>query len=55
MGLVGLDYREVRERAKELDMDLSPCMWMKIKKLEFKVLEKQYASNGSDSPGTDPT
>jgi len=42
MGLIGLDYREVRERARELDIDLSPCVWRKIKMLENKVLEKQY-------------
>ncbi len=41
MGLIGLDYREVRERADELDIDMSTCVWRKIKMLENKVLEKQ--------------
>lgn len=42
MGIVGLDYREVRERAEELDIDMSECVWRKIKILENKILEKQY-------------
>jgi hypothetical protein len=42
MGVVGLDYREVRARARELDIDLSPCVWRKIRMLESKTLEKQY-------------
>lgn len=42
MGLIGLDYREVRTMADELDIDMSNCVWRKIKMLENKVLEKQY-------------
>ena len=38
-GLIGLDYSEVRAAAEMLDIDLSPGMWRKIKKLEGKVLE----------------
>jgi len=40
MGIVGLDYREVRTRAKELDIELSVCIWRKIRLLEGKVLTK---------------
>jgi len=42
MGVIGLDYTEVRVRAKELDIEMSDCVWRKIKILEAKVLEKQY-------------
>jgi len=41
MGIVGLDYREVRTRAAELDIDLSECVWGKIRKLERIELKKQ--------------
>lgn len=40
-GLVGLDYAEIRARAKELDIDLSNCMWKKIKVLEKLELERK--------------
>lgn len=42
MGVIGLDYAEVRIRAKELDIEMSGCVWRKIKVLEGKVLEQQY-------------
>jgi hypothetical protein len=42
MGMIGLDYSEVRTRARELDIDLSECVWRKIKALEGKILDKQY-------------
>ena len=41
MGVIGLDYAEVRIRAKELDIELNECIWRKIKVLEAKVLERQ--------------
>jgi len=41
MGIVGLDYREVRTRAKELDVDLSECVWRKVRMLERMELKKQ--------------
>lgn len=45
MGIVGLDYGELRRRAKELDIDLSPGMWRKIKMLERKVLEGKQSDD----------
>ena len=41
MGVIGLDYGEVRARAKDLDIDLSGCAWRKIRKLERLELKKQ--------------
>jgi len=41
MGIIGLDYREVRTRATELDIDLSECVWRKIRMLERIELKKQ--------------
>jgi len=46
MGIIGLDYGEVRIWARELDIDLSQCMWRKIKTLEAKALDKQYKTEG---------
>ena len=40
VGVIGLDYREVRERARELDIDLSPALWKKIKALEALILKR---------------
>ena len=34
MGVIGLVYAEVRHWAAEMEIDLSPCMWKKIKALE---------------------
>lgn len=42
MGVIGLDYQEVRRWAADLDIDLSPCLWKKIKMLERMALEKQH-------------
>ena len=38
--MIGLDYREVRARARELDIDLSPALWKKIKALEALILKR---------------
>jgi len=42
-GLIGLDYGEVRIRARELDIDMSPLMWRKLKMLESSVLQANGA------------
>lgn len=41
MGIVGLDYGEVRIRAKELDIELSECVWSKVRMLERVELKMQ--------------
>lgn len=41
MTIIGLDYFEVRIRAKELDIELSECVWRKIRKLERMELKNQ--------------
>jgi hypothetical protein len=43
-GRIGLDYSEVRFWANELDIDLSPCMWKKIRILESLAV-KSSAKN----------
>jgi len=50
LGVIGLDYREVRARAAELDIELSECMWRKIRKLERIELKKQ--NKGSEVQGS---
>jgi hypothetical protein len=41
MGVVGLDYAEVRRWARDLDMALSPGLWSKSRRLEYFELERQ--------------
>jgi len=50
MGIVGLDYREVRTRARKLDVELSECVWRKIRMLERIELKKQ--NKGSEVQGS---
>ena len=46
LGVIGLDYGEVRIRAKELDIELSECVWRKIRMLEKMELKKQNQKEG---------
>ena len=46
MGVIGLDYAEVRWWASELEVDLSPAMWRKIRALEAHELERCYGADG---------
>ena len=39
MGPVGLDYGEVRRWAADMDIEMSACMWGKIKALETAALK----------------
>jgi hypothetical protein len=52
MGVVGLDYAEIRRWAEDLEIDLSPCMWSKIKSLEIYTL-KGAGDAENDRPGAD--
>jgi len=57
MGVVGLDYAEVRAWASDLAIDLSPCLWSKIRALERHELERAYADRGSagiEKPAAEP-
>lgn len=49
MGVIGLDYREVRARAAELDIELNECVWRKIRKLERTELKKQGKKDDAES------
>jgi len=49
MGVVGLDYSEVRHWAREMGIILTPGLWAKIKRLEFFELGRQ----GGHADGTD--
>jgi hypothetical protein len=40
MGVIGLDYGEVRAAAADMEIELSPCMWGKIRALEAATLDK---------------
>lgn len=48
MGVIGLDYAEVRQWAMDLDIDLSPAVWGKIKALEAFELERCHATERND-------
>jgi hypothetical protein len=50
MGIVGLDYAEVRVWAEELGIAMTPAMWGKIRKLERQTLAVSHA-NKDDSTG----
>ena len=53
MGVIGLDYQEVRRWADHLEIDLSPCMWSKIKTLEqweLKEMAKQRENTKNATP-----
>ena len=43
MGIIGLDYREVRWWARELGFILSPGLWSKIRALEIIELRRHNA------------
>jgi len=45
LGVIGLDYREVRIRAGELDVERSECVWRKIRILERIELNKQRSED----------
>ena len=45
MGVIGLDYAEVRRWARDLDIILSPGMWSKIRCLEFCALKAAHAED----------
>ena len=49
MGVIGLDYREVRTRAREMDIEVNECMWRKIKLLEKMVLKRQHKDNAENN------
>ncbi len=51
--LIGLDYSEVRNEAKRLDIELSECEWRKIKVLEKWVLDKSKENQQGDSDSDD--
>jgi hypothetical protein len=52
-GPVGLDYLAVDLMARHLDIDLSPCMMMKIKALEAHTLESLPDAKRNDTRGTE--
>jgi len=51
MGPVGLDYSEVRIWAAELEIDLSPGMWAKIRALERYVITGEVPDAEDDRAG----
>ncbi|WP_054031245.1 DUF1799 domain-containing protein [Desulfatitalea tepidiphila] len=52
LGLVGLDYEEVRKWAGDLEIELTAGVWRKIKALERHVLKRaEDAEGGSDGQG----
>lgn len=51
LGLVGLDYAEVRRWAQEMEIDLSPCVWIKIQALErWELAHAAQAARPPDQP-----
>lgn len=49
----GLDYSEVRETAKRLEIDLSPGMWKKIRAMETTVFHGSNGSGNKEDAGLD--
>jgi len=49
MGVIGLDYAEVRQWAWDMGIVMTAAMWSKIKVLERHELEAAHAEN--DRPG----
>jgi len=48
MSVMGLDYNTVIVIAKDMEIDLSPCMWNKLRTLEsvtLKGISKSVKSN----------
>lgn len=45
MGVIGLDYGEVRWWARELGILLSPGLWSKVRALEMVELTRHAAAN----------
>jgi len=43
MGVIGLVYSEVRRAARDLGIDMSPCMKRKIRTIERVILESVNA------------
>jgi hypothetical protein len=44
MGVIGLDYAEVRWWAREMGIDMSPALWGKIRALERHELERSHGA-----------
>ena len=44
MGIIGLDYPAVWTMAKMIEIEMTPCLMMKIQKLEYAVLESMNKS-----------
>lgn len=51
MALVGLDYNAVFLMAENMQIDLSPCMWNKIRAMEAHVLKESRNHDGRDGKG----
>lgn len=52
MGIVGLDYGELRAAARDMDIPLTPGLWRKIRALEaaeLSEMRKEVAED--DAPG----
>lgn len=50
MGVIGLDYAEVRRWARDMGVVMTAAVWGKIKALERCELEAAHAEN--DRPGS---
>jgi hypothetical protein len=52
MGVVGLDYAEVRRWARDLGLAMTPALWGKIWALERATLKAQHAKGADDAAGS---
>ena len=51
MGIIGLDYREVRWWARELGFILSPGLWSKVRALELVELRRHGGAESEHNTG----